>query len=96
MLEIRRILFPVDFSERCSAAASHVAAMARQFHAKVTLLHVIRTPRVWQGDLVSGELEALIDMPQLINAMSRVPFCIHGILFPISGRSAENSFPSTH
>ena len=66
MLEVRRILFPVDFSERCSAAASHVAAMARQFHAKVTLLHVIRTPRVWQGDLVSWELEALIDLPQLM------------------------------
>jgi nucleotide-binding universal stress UspA family protein len=66
MLEIRRILFPVDFSERCSAAASHVAAMARQFRAKVTLLHVIRSPHIWQGDLVSGELEALIDMPQLI------------------------------
>jgi nucleotide-binding universal stress UspA family protein len=66
MLEVRRILFPVDFSERCSAAASHVAAMARQFHAKVTLLHVVRTPRVWQGDLVSGQLEPLIDMPQLI------------------------------
>jgi nucleotide-binding universal stress UspA family protein len=67
MLEIRRILFPVDFSERCTAAASHVAAMARQFHAKVTLLHVIRTPGAWRGDLASGELEALIDLPQLIN-----------------------------
>ena len=67
MLEIRRILFPVDFSERCSAAASHVAATASQFHAKVTLLHVIRTPRVWQGDPVNGELGARIDIPQLRN-----------------------------
>jgi nucleotide-binding universal stress UspA family protein len=58
MLEIRRILFPVDFSQRCSAAASHVAAMTRQFHAKVTLLHVIRTPRAWQDDLASAELDA--------------------------------------
>ena len=67
MLEIRRILFPVDFSERCSAAASHVAAMARQFHANVTLLHVIRTPRIWQGNLVSEELSALVDIPPLRN-----------------------------
>ena len=67
MLEIRRILFPVDFSERCFAAASHVAATARQFHAQVTLLHVIRTPRVWKGDLVSEELEALIDTAALTN-----------------------------
>ncbi|MBZ5593916.1 MAG: universal stress protein [Acidobacteriia bacterium] len=66
MLEVRRILFPVDFSERCSAAASHVAAVAKKFHAKVTLLHVIRTPRVWYGDLPPEELQALIDIRELI------------------------------
>ena len=66
MLEVRRILFPVDFSERCSAAASHVAAVARKFDAKITLLHVIRTPRVWYGDLPPEELQALIDIERLI------------------------------
>ena len=66
MLEIRRILFPVDFSERCSAAASHVAAVARKFNAKITLLHVVRTPRVWYGDLPPEELQAFIDIEQLI------------------------------
>ena len=41
MLPFKRILFPVDFSERCSEAGAYVAAMARHFKADLTLLHVI-------------------------------------------------------
>ena len=41
MLRIQKILFPVDFSERCTAAASQVAAIARYFNAKLTVLHVV-------------------------------------------------------
>jgi nucleotide-binding universal stress UspA family protein len=41
MLEIKHILFPIDFSKRCSAAAGRVASMVTQFHAKVTMLHVM-------------------------------------------------------
>ena len=40
--EFRNILFPVDFSDRCAAAAPYAAAMARLFGASVTLLHVIQ------------------------------------------------------
>ena len=39
MLNLRNILFPVDFSERSRSAAPFVAAMARRFDADVTLLH---------------------------------------------------------
>jgi nucleotide-binding universal stress UspA family protein len=67
MLEGRRILFPVDLSERCSAVASQVAALARKFDAKVTLLHVIGTPRIRYGDLPPEELQELIDIQKLIN-----------------------------
>ena len=35
------ILFPVDFSGRCDNALRHVAALARRFNSKVTLLHAI-------------------------------------------------------
>jgi nucleotide-binding universal stress UspA family protein len=38
------ILFPVDLSARCEAARPVVAAWARQFDAKVTLLHTIQIP----------------------------------------------------
>jgi nucleotide-binding universal stress UspA family protein len=35
------MLFPVDFSEPCAAMAPLAAAMARHFHAGMTLLHVL-------------------------------------------------------
>lgn len=36
-----KILFPIDFSERCTMAARMVEAFARHFHAQLTLLHVV-------------------------------------------------------
>jgi nucleotide-binding universal stress UspA family protein len=38
---IKRILFPVDFSESCLSAARYVEAMAGRFEAEVMLLHVV-------------------------------------------------------
>jgi nucleotide-binding universal stress UspA family protein len=37
----RHILFPVDFSESCDAMAPQVAALAKRFGAKVTMMHVL-------------------------------------------------------
>ncbi len=65
MLHIQNILFPVDFSERCSAAAHHAAAIARHFDAKLTVLHVLQIPPVWFSELASSELELLVDTEQL-------------------------------
>lgn len=44
MNRIRHILFPVDFSERCTAIRPQVEAMVSKFEAKVTLLHVVQIP----------------------------------------------------
>jgi len=41
MFNPRRMLFPVDFSDRCVAMAPVVAAFAKHFHAGLTLLHVL-------------------------------------------------------
>ena len=41
MLEFRHILFPVDFSERCREFRHLVEFVARQFQARLTLLHVV-------------------------------------------------------
>jgi nucleotide-binding universal stress UspA family protein len=41
MFPLKRILFPVDFSERCRGAASYVEALAGRFDAELLLLHVI-------------------------------------------------------
>jgi nucleotide-binding universal stress UspA family protein len=40
-MKIRSILFPVDFSDRCTAVIPHVEAAARRFGASVTLLHIV-------------------------------------------------------
>src|ERR1700737_3496159 len=49
MPSFNHILFPVDFSERCLAVRPFVKATARQFDAKVTLIHVIQIPVAWYG-----------------------------------------------
>lgn len=41
MFPPKRILFPVDFSERCLSAARMVEIFAGRFQAEVTLLHVL-------------------------------------------------------
>ncbi len=44
MFTCNRILFPVDFSERCERAIPLVQSMAARFGAEVTLLHVAESP----------------------------------------------------
>lgn len=44
MLAFRNILFPVDFSDRCHGASPFILSLARRYHAKVTLLHVLESP----------------------------------------------------
>jgi nucleotide-binding universal stress UspA family protein len=41
MLQLKKILFPVDFSESCAGAAAYVAAFAGRFQSELTLLHVV-------------------------------------------------------
>jgi nucleotide-binding universal stress UspA family protein len=43
MFEIRKVLFPVDFSEASLGAAAYVAAFAGRFQSELTLLHVVDT-----------------------------------------------------
>lgn len=51
---VTRILVPVDFSEPSNAALVCATTLARQFNARVDLLHVIDDPMMlgsWEGDL---------------------------------------------
>ncbi|HVY93331.1 MAG TPA: universal stress protein [Bryobacteraceae bacterium] len=41
MPQIKRILFPVDFSPACSGAARYAEALAGRFQADITVLHVV-------------------------------------------------------
>jgi nucleotide-binding universal stress UspA family protein len=44
MITFQHILFPVDFSARCAAAAPSVIEMAQRFGAQITVLHVVDLP----------------------------------------------------
>ena len=56
MLEFKKILFPIDFSDRCRGAAHYVEAVAGQFGSKVILLNVLETSIGQPGDLDFGGL----------------------------------------
>ncbi len=64
MLSIRTILHPTDFSERAEAAFRLAAALARDYHAHLIVLHVQPLPVIGFGQGVvppfpEGEDEAL-------------------------------------
>ena len=56
MFQIKKILFPVDFSEPCLGASRYVEAFAGRFQAEITLLHVvdIGAYRVWGTSALWG------------------------------------------
>ena len=61
MLNIKHILFPIDFSERCCGAGPFVGAMARQYNAKITMLSVLQP--FWYSTM--GEIPVPIDVEEL-------------------------------
>jgi nucleotide-binding universal stress UspA family protein len=72
MLNIRHILFPLDFSDRCCEAVPFVESMARQYKAKITLMSVTEGfyyvpsaepggPLVINADLVLSDLKTKLD-----------------------------------
>ncbi|MDP8979129.1 MAG: universal stress protein [Acidobacteriota bacterium] len=50
MQTFQNILFPVDLSEGCAAAAPFIETLARKFDAHVTLLHVLELPPAYFGE----------------------------------------------
>lgn len=60
-----RILFPIDFSERCAAVAPAVKAMAQRFGSEIVVLHVIDLPATWYGSPEASAWSALINADQL-------------------------------
>lgn len=65
MIAFQRILFPVDFSEQCVAIVPAVKAMAKQFQAKIELLHVVDLPMAWFGSPEAASWAALISAERL-------------------------------
>jgi nucleotide-binding universal stress UspA family protein len=53
-----KILFPVDFSDRCRGASQYVKAFAERFGSKVILLHVLESTIGQPGDLDFGGISS--------------------------------------
>lgn len=56
MLNLKYILFPVDFSARCRSAAGYALELAARFHAELALFHVVESPVARPGELDFGAL----------------------------------------
>lgn len=49
MLQIKRILFPIDFSENSSKILPYVLSLAEKYQAVIYLLHVVEDFAQWGG-----------------------------------------------
>jgi nucleotide-binding universal stress UspA family protein len=59
MIEIRRILCPIDFSEASRHALEHAVVLAKWYESRITALHIIHAPLFPQPPiLVAGFAEA--------------------------------------
>ena len=82
MLEIKHILFPIDFSNRCCGAAPFVEAMASRFGAKITLISSVQPfyfvgadpamPVVADPEELKADLQARLD-GTLIREFAHLP-----------------------
>jgi len=59
MRAFQKILFPVDMSDGCTCTARFVEAMARKYHAAVTMLHVLEMPSGLVPDWYGGAVPVI-------------------------------------
>jgi nucleotide-binding universal stress UspA family protein len=64
MSTFKNILFPVDFSDRSKALCPYVRAMAEQFHAQLTVMHVVEIPIETFGG-VDRSFPVVFDFPAM-------------------------------
>lgn len=68
MAQIRRILFPTDFSERAHAAWAYAELLATKFGAEVHLLHVLQEPVAVLPESSLAVAPPAVNLPDLIEA----------------------------
>ncbi len=64
MPAFKNILFPVDFSDRSKALCPYVKALVEQFHAKLTVMHVVEIPIETFGS-VDRSFPVVFDFPAM-------------------------------
>ena len=80
-MNFKKILFPVDFSERTTQAAPHVRAMADRFQAEIVALHVVHYPIAYYGT-PEGAYLAEIDTNRLMENSRQVLAAFVADAFP--------------
>ena len=85
-MNFKKILFPVDFSERTAKAAPHVRAMADRFQAEIVALHVVHYPIAYYGT-PEGTYLAEIDTNRLMDNARQVLTAFVADAFP--GRNVK-------
>jgi universal stress protein A len=65
MIDLRRILVPVDFSPHAEQALRYGAALAEKFGAELHLVHVFQDLAIYQTEVVSGAPPILPPIEQL-------------------------------
>jgi universal stress protein A len=65
MIDLRRILVPVDFSPHAEQALKYAAALAEKFGAELYLVHVFQDLAIYQTEVVSGAPPILPPVDQL-------------------------------
>jgi nucleotide-binding universal stress UspA family protein len=64
-MEPKHILFPVDFSDSCTAASAHVRSVAESTGSRLTLLHVLECPPSSYDRIKAAGLSSLVNLPQI-------------------------------
>jgi nucleotide-binding universal stress UspA family protein len=65
MIDLRRILVPIDFSPHSEQALKYGTALAEKFGARLYLVHVFQDLAVYQTEVVSGAPPILPPLEQL-------------------------------
>lgn len=95
MIEIRRILCPIDFSDLSRRALDHSVAIANWYESTITLLHVCSSVPVAAYAPGSGVVPSAMLTPEdreaLLAAMARLAEAEGGTSVPIEFEVAEGS-----
>ena len=77
-MTISRILVPTDFSRYADAAFRYALELARPFHARIHLLHVVDNPLaagMWSSEIYTAELSGL-QVNLVRDAEQRLKHCV--------------------
>ena len=95
MPRFSRILFPVDFSDRCRGAGRYVEAIAGRFGSEVMMLHVIETT-ARAGDIDFGALAFEVQLAEKTQHYKRLldPFLAEEMQYLAVHRRLEQGDPA--